>query len=403
MRMDSSIGGVRYDPREIGLLDDPYPAYATLRRAGALCRGGPAQWIVPRYNDVAALLNDDSLGHEFPASYYRQALGSGPTAGFLRNILLYRDPPAHGRLRQAMRLAVGPAALTRVRDRMPALVDGLLDVALDRRRFDAVRDLAALLPLNVIGDLLGLPHGDLVEIRPRASDLGKAFATQVSRADQDAANAAVDWMREYVKDLLSEGTASSRNALLSNLAAISQNENGLSCEEVLDNIIFLFFAGFETTMHAISTGCELMIRHADQFACLRDAAAPLAGAVEEVLRYDPPIQGVARIVHEPLLVDGQKVRSGRVLILLLGSANRDETVFAEPDRFDVRRRPNQHLSFGGGSHHCLGIGLARMELSVVFMRLLARFATLEAAGPAIRLQSSGFRSFASVPIAVTAA
>ena len=171
----------------------------------------------------------------------------------------------------------------------------------------------------------------------------------------------------------------------------------------MDNAVFLFFAGFETTSNLIAAGCAALLEHPGELRRLRADASLVPTAVEEFLRYDAPIQSVARLVLEPIDVGGQTIRRNRVVVLLLGSANHDERQFDDSERLNVGRKPNPHVTFGGGIHHCLGATLGRLEAVTLFERLLKRFAVLEPAGPVVRRPSGGLRSYASVPVVAKSA
>jgi cytochrome P450 len=378
---------------------DPYPAYARLRAAGPLCRMGPGTFGVTRHADVAALLRDRRLGSEFPAAYHRRSVGDGAAGEFLGRIVLYRDPPPHTRLRRLLGAAFSPGIVQGLRARVTALVDELLAPGRDTGRFDAVAALAQPLPVLVVCELMGIPADHRAEVRPHAADLGRAFGAVVPPADRAAADAAVGWLRGYLHALLAERRRRPGTDLLSRLLAAEEGGATLSPEEIVDNAVFAFFAGFETTVHLLAAGTAALLAHPAQQALLRADPGLVPVAVEEFLRYDPPIQGVARLVREPVRLGDRTLRPGRVAVLLLGSANHDEAIFAAPDRLDIGRRPNPHLSFGGGAHLCLGAALARLEGAVVFGRLLADFRALEPAGPTVRRHSGAFRTYASVPVA----
>jgi cytochrome P450 len=391
----------KYEPLDFGSVEDPYPIYAELRRAQALCRGGAGLWVVTRYEDVARLLDDSRLSHEFPEEYHRFSVGDGGTKAFFQRILLDRDPPAHTLLRDLMTPAFTPAAVRRLRGRIGDLVDRLLEPALDRHRFDAVNDLAFPLSVTVVCELIGIPAADQGEVRPRIVDLASAFGTYTVEPDRRRADQAIRWLREYVRSLMATRRQSAAQDVMSEMMHACAHQRALDPEAMVDNLVFLFLAGFETTMNLISTGCDALVRHLDQFRRLENDPALVGSAVEEFLRFDAPIQNVARLVREDLELAGRRIRKGRVLVLLLGSANRDERKFADPDRLDIGRKPNPHVSFGGGRHYCLGANLARLEASIVFERLVVRCRTLARAGKPVRRSSTTFRSFESVPLAVS--
>ena len=385
----------RFDPYDPAVLDDPYPTYAQLRAAGPLCRGGPAQWVVTRYADVAALIGDQRLSSEYSGEYHRIALGDGPLADFFGRIILNRDPPVHSVLRRLIGQSFTRRAVRAREENIGATVDELLAPAYDGGRFDAVDDLAHLLPIRVLAEFIGIDLDSLDEVRPRAIALSRAFATFLPEDERAETHAAVVWLRDLVTGLLDARRRAPREDLLSHLAT----STALTTADLVDNVVFLLFAGFSTTTDLLANGCAALLAHPDQLARLRADASLVPGAVEEFLRYDAPVQVKSRVVTEPLELGGRTVRPGRILVLLLGSANRDPARFPDPDTLDVGRTPNPHVSFGGGGiHHCVGAALARAEAATVFARLLTRFASVEPDGPTVRRPSASFRSYASVPM-----
>lgn len=373
--------------------EDPYPAYARLRAAGALSRAGPGQWAVSRYAEVASLLASPKLGQEFPDAYHELSLGRGAASHFFRRIVLYRDPPEHTRLRKLMAHAFAPAVLRARREEIRAMARSLLAPLRERGSFDAVADFARPLPVMVICALLGIPDVEVETVAPHAADLGRAFGVRVSDEDRAAADRAVEWLRAYVGALLDARRRAPGDDLLSQLAAAGD----LTHEEIVDNAVFLFFAGFETTAGLLGNGIAALLAHPAELARLRADRSLLPSAVDELLRFDAPIQGVARMVREPIEIEGRTIRAGRVLVLLLGSANRDERQFSDPDRLDLTRSPNAHVSFGGGPHGCLGAYLARLETSIALEVLLDTFGSIEPAGPPERERATRFHVWRSIP------
>jgi cytochrome P450 len=393
----------RYDALDPAVLDNPYPIYARLRQAGRVCRGGPGQLVVTQYADVAALLHDPRLGHQFPDVYYSFSLGDGEAHSFFRRILLDRDPPDHTRLRQLMSEAFSPALMRTLAERVRVLVDERLHACAERGRFDAVSDLAFPLPYLVICDLLGVPADGREDVRPWVTSLCRAFNTHTPTEERPAIDRAIVWLRHYLGRLVDERRTRPCDDLISRMAAATHGPGALSRDEIVDNAIFLFFAGFETTSNLIAAGCAALLEHPGELQRLRADASLVATAVEEFLRYDAPIQSVARLVLEPIDIGSRTIRRNRVLVLLLGSANHDERQFDDPERLNVGRKPNPHLAFGGGIHYCLGATLGRLEAVTLFERLLKEFAVLEPAGPVVRRASGGLRSYASVPVVATSA
>jgi cytochrome P450 len=392
----------RFDRLDPAVLDDPYPRYAELRKAGPLARGGPGTWLVPRYAEVAALLSDPRLGNELPDVYHRISLGDGAAAAFFQRILFYRDPPAHTRLRRLMAASFTPRLVGAFRPRIEAIVDELLAPARATGGFDAVTDLAHPLALRVICLLLGIPAADHHEVLPRAGDLARGFTIAGDEEQRRATDHAVEWLQDYLEQLLRESARAPADDVLSRMLAAGRGEQALTHDEIVDNCVFLFWAGFETVVSVIGTGCVGLLEFPGQFARLREQPELIPSAVEEFLRFDAPIQGTSRIVRETVEIGRHRLRPGRILVLLVGSANRDERVFDAPATLDVARSPNPHLSFGGGPHRCLGNVLARAEAAVVFERLAATFAGLAPAGPVVRrTETTAMRFHASIPISST--
>jgi cytochrome P450 len=392
----------RFDPRDGAFLADPYPVYRQLREAGPISRGGPGQWVVARHAEVAALLREPRLSHEFPEQYQQLALGNGPACGFVQQIVLYREGPSHQVLRRLLRRALNVTPVDRLRARIEELVRGLLDAALERGRLDAMADLAFPLPVAVACELVGIPAEERDLVRDLATVLSRAFTVVLAEDERPAVDRAATALRACVADLLDRpGRPQPLDVLTSGL----DDEAGgvrIGRDDVVDNVIFLLLGGFTTTVHLIAAGCAALLRHPDQQARLRADPSLVPLAVEEFLRYDAPIQHVGRIATEAFELGGRTIRPGRIVHLLLASANRDERRFTDPDRLDIGRHPNPHLSFGGGAHLCLGATLGRLEAAVVFEQLLQRCAAFEPAGEAVRTPTQVFRTYASIPAAVRA-
>ncbi|CAA9441405.1 MAG: Putative cytochrome P450 hydroxylase [uncultured Pseudonocardia sp.] len=403
MDVEPSARPPRFDAFDPGLLVDPYPLYARLRRS-PLCRGGPATWVVTRYADVATLLRDPRVGHAFPESLGRpeRLLGARPNFR-LPTIVSAIEPPDHTRLRGVMSRVLTPPRVRRTAERIRETVDELLEPALQTGRLDVLRDLASPLQVITTCDLVGVPVEDRAEVSSRGIALGRSLilfpfeSDELGNGEADAA-----WLRGYVADLVALRRARPADDLVSELVAEADTTGEMSLDEVVDNVVFLFFAGFETSIHLMASGVANLLRHPDELARLRADPDLLGTAVDELARFDAPIQWIARVTGEPVEVGGRTVRAGRMLLLLLASANRDERRFPDPDRIDVGRRHNAHLSFGSGIHRCMGLLLARAQASVSLGRLLERCAELEPDGEAVVRPHPNLRGYASVPVGVRA-
>lgn len=404
----------RLDALDPEVLDDPYPTYARLRAAGPLCRIPPASLGVTRHAEVSALLRDRRLGNEFPEENPAFAVDDQDAGRAFRRIIPVRDAEDHSRLHRLIVAAFSPGTARRHAGRIRAVVDECLEPASRTGRFDAVADLAFPVALTVVCELMGLPADGRQDIWARAGALGKAFTPFLAGPDRPASDEALAWLRGYVADTLRERREAPTGDLISRMLAAQESERSEasggsaaadgdtgSDEEIVDNVAFLCFTGFETTMNMVSTGCLGLARAPDQLRRLRADRSLVATAVEEFVRLDAPIQYTARVTREPVTIGGRTVRAGRSVLLLLGSANHDERVFRDPAHLDVGRTPNPHVGFGGGVRGCLGAALARVEGAVIFDALLDRVSGMEPAGPPVREPSPLFRTWAGVPLAVS--
>jgi cytochrome P450 len=388
----------RFDASLVASLDDPYPHYEAIRASSPVVRAGPATWAITRYADVSRLLRDGRLSHVFPDVVYRASGEDDAASEFFRAAVLNRDPPVHTVLRKAMARAVDAAALQRLRPVVECLVDTMLEDMAARDVSDVVADLASPLPVRVASELLRIPESDQTVIAPWAMALSRAFGAGVLLPEDRAAAAeAVTWLRTYVDDLLKTRLGGSADDPLSALLTAARADGSVPYTELVDNVIFLFFAGFDTTSNLIANGCAALLRQPELLAALRGDPSLARTAVEEFLRFDPPIQVTARITTETVEVGDRRIRPGRLVLLLLASANRDERQFVGASDIDIGRRPNPHLAFSAGTHHCLGANLARLETTVLFTRLATRAASFEPADEPLRRRHPSFRSFQRLP------
>jgi cytochrome P450 len=379
----------------LGAAADPYPLYAELRAAGALVPAGPGTFAVGRYRDVAALLDDPRLSHRFPDSYRQFAVGPGETAELLQRIVSSQQPPAHTEVRSWLGTALGGALGPRWWGEVRALVDATVAALVDGHRFDLVADLAAPLAVDLVSALYGFTADERAEVAG-ARILGRAFtALKLSPDDRASADERIRRMRT----LLAGALDPDRDGLLGRLADPAARHRPDPAVAV-DNAVFLCFTAIEMIEAAVATCGALLVAHPDQLALVRTEPALLPGAIEELVRYDSPTQGTARLVTEPVEVAGQVLRPGRIVILLLGAANRDDREFTDPDRLDVTRPRRPHLGFGGGIYRCLGGALVTQLTGIVLRRLLSRTDDLRAAGPVRRSDpATGCRTYVSVPVA----
>lgn len=389
----------RFDSADPAVLDSPYSTYARLRASGPLCRFAPSAWGVTRHAEVSALLREPGLVKYFlPESYYEAVAGNGPASGFFQRMDIARGDP---RVRQVLTHGLGAAASRRLAPRVEEAADRVLEPLLGAGTVDVVADLARPLVLAVLGELVGIPpqlRGEVsghVEAMVRFGGLDGMNERTVAAAD-----AAVERLREIVTAGLRERDRSGGDDLLARLAEVTADEEVRG--RAVDNVLALLYAGLDTTTNLISAGCAALAEHPDQFERLREAPDAAANAVEEFLRYDAPIQVTPRMLRREVRVGDRVLRPGRVVMLMLGSANHDERVFREPERLDVLRHPNPHVSFGGGSFFCFGAAQARANATLLFQRIAVRCAALVPGGRPDRVPQFSFRSFARLPMRLAA-
>jgi cytochrome P450 len=364
-------------------------------------------WAIPRHHEVVALLRDARLGpfrlrtvHERYQQHASLMSPSGAARTLLDGILVAAAGADHIRVRRVLARAVGSRVTPALKARVESHATALLLSARERGDVDGVTALAFPLPVLVIADLFGLGADESDAVARRVLTLSKMFSLVVSPGDRASADEAVHWLRDAIGRLVDERQQDARDDVISDLAA-AVGAGVLSRVEAVDNLIFAIFAGLETSISLIASGCAALARFPDQFATLRGNPACAPRAVDEFLRYEAPTQITARVVEAPIEMAGQTLRPGRIVLLLLASANHDERAFTDPARLDLERAHNPHVSFGGGAHYCLGAALAHLEGVVVFSRLAATFATVEPVGPVVRERCATPSIFSSVPMRVT--
>ena len=364
---------------------DPYPRYATLRTVAPVHHSPLGFWALSRYDDCQHLLRHPGVGKDFSGAASALGLTEEQRAAqdrfrADRSNMLTTDPPDHTRLRGLVTRAFTPRTVATLRPRVVALVDQLLD-AFGAGDVEVMDALAFPLPVTVIGEMLGVPAEDRPGLRPLVRAVSAVLELAITPEALAQASAADTQLEEYFAALVAERRARPRDDLLTRLIEAEDKGDQLSERELISTAILLFAAGFETTTHLIGNGLLALLRSPDQLARLRSDRSLVPSAVEELLRYDSPVQLAVRTAYEDLSISGYRIEPGGVVLALLGAANHDPARFRSPDRLDVGRDEGAPMSFGGGIHFCLGTALARMEAQVVLDRLLDRFTTWELVGP----------------------
>jgi cytochrome P450 len=370
---------------------DPYPRYRALRESAPIHRSALGHlWYLTRYEDTRFVLRDPRFGKHpdgaMPGFGVEDADRSAYMANFRRASMLFLDPPDHTRLRGLVSREFTPRRVDALRPRIRELLGPMLDRMADERDTDVMQVLAFSLPVAVIGELVGVPERDRESFRTLVRATAALIEPAIAPDALERAAAAQDTMRDYFRGLIADRRRKPADDLLSALIEAEEHGDRLTEDEVVANTILLFAAGFETTTNLIGNGLLTLLRNPDQLAALRDQNADFVSAVEEILRFESPVQLDARYVQVPVDLDGHRIAAGDTVITFLGAANRDPSRFEEPDRFEIGRPDNQPLSFGFGIHHCLGAQLARAEGQEVFQTLMRRFRTIELIddGPAWR-------------------
>ncbi|NUS16770.1 MAG: cytochrome P450 [Streptomyces sp.] len=388
--------------------EDPYPLYARALAAGPVLDIGGGYFLVSGYDAVNKALRGPGWGVSGA-----QALPQDREANFAIDLLarsvLESDPPEHSRMRSLMNSVFTPRRIAAyepmITDAVGELLDRLAELGADGAPVDFMAEFAFLLPVTVICEMLGVPRADRHRFRALASGLTTALEF-TSDADALApANAAATELAGYFRDLVADRRARPRDGddLVGALVAARDTEDGrLSEPELLANLSLLLVAGFETTTDLLGNGLRLLFAHQEAADLLRSGRGEVAPFVEEVLRYESPVQLTTRVALTDQELAGVPVPEGSRAVLLVGAANRDPARYEQPDRFDPTRTGSRPLSFGAGAHVCIGNGLARLEAAVAFPRLLSRFPHLAPAGTPARRDRVVLRGYRTLPVRVTA-
>lgn len=375
-----------FDPADQNFVADPYPVFAAMRRQAAVHWHSQLGYAVAvTHAACSAVLRHRSLGQIWTDARPEEQF----TAFNLlhRNSLLENEPPAHGRLRRLAAAAFSRGHVDRLRPwvtrRAQTLVDQLAERIATEGSADLLAILAAHLPIEVITELLGLPPADRSVLRLWSDSIVKMYESDLDPAHQrDAEQAAADFAA-YLRDLLAQRRKFGQpgNDLISDLIAITDVDKAqLSEDELVATVVLLFMAGFEASVNVVGNGVLALMRHRDQWQRLVDDPGLAASAVEELIRYDSPLQLFERTATAEVIIAGHPVPAGGKIAALLGAAGRDPHAFFQPDRLDISRTPNPHLGFGAGIHYCLGAPLARIEARDALLALCQHLPTLELAG-----------------------
>jgi pimeloyl-[acyl-carrier protein] synthase len=365
---------------------NPYPIYHRLRSEAPVhwsdILGGA--WLLTRYSDCVSAMRDPRL-----VEVYGKAIW-----------MLGLDLPEHNRFRALVHKAFTPSVVEAMRLHIQTLVNELIDSVQVAGRMDVIRDIAYPLPAIVIAELLGVLPQDRDHFKKCSDDLAMFLGCAHPTPDTTArTQQSVLELADYLRNVVRQRRQYPHNDLITNLIGVEVEGDALSEGEVLGTCVFLIFAGHETTTNLIGNGLLALLRHPDQLEKLKDEPSLISTAVEELLRYDGPLQWASRIVEEDFELHGKQIRKRQRLLLIWGAANRDPVQFPNPDRLDINRQPNQHLAFGGGSHFCLGAALARIEGQIAINTILRRLPALQLETETLQWHDhSAFRGLKSLPV-----
>jgi hypothetical protein len=381
---------------------DPYPFYRRLRETDPVHLSPLGLWVLTRYDDCVASLRDPRFGRDGFEAILSAQYGEESETGRLPRSMLFRDPPDHTRLRGLVNRAFTPRVIEGMRGQIQAVVDRLLDQVERRGHMDVIADLAYPLPVTVICDMLGVPGGDHEQMRDWSSDIIRSLdAIGIPSDDSIVERGRVGrrGIAEYFRALLPERRRHARADLLSSLIAVEEQGDRLTEGELLATCVLLFIAGHETTVNLIGNGLLALLRHPAELERLRSEPGLIGSAVEELLRFDSPVQRTARITNAVVEVGGKTLPPGAFVVTAIGAANRDPRHFPDPDRLDIGRTENRHIAFGFGIHFCLGAPLARVEGQLALAALMRRMPKLRLANRELEWrESSTLRGLKALPV-----
>ncbi|WP_328933463.1 MULTISPECIES: cytochrome P450 [unclassified Streptomyces] len=377
-----------FDPWDPAFVSDPYPAYAELRERGRVTYYEPTdQWLVPRHADVSALLRDRRLGRTYQHRFTHEDFGRTappPEHESFHTLndhgMLDLEPPDHTRIRRLVSKAFTPRTVEQLKPYVSQLAGELVDGLVAKGGGDLLTDVAEPLPVAVIAEMLGIPESDRAPLRPWSADICGMY--ELSPSEETAAKAvrASDEFSAYLRELIAARRKNPGDDLISGMiAAHDEDDVRLTEQELISTAVLLLNAGHEATVNSTVNGWWALFRNPDQLAALRADHSLIPSAVEELMRYDTPLQLFERWVLDEIEIDGTTIPRGAEIAMLFGSANHDPAVFTAPDRLDLTRTDNPHISFSAGIHYCIGAPLARIELAASMRALLEKAPTLRLA------------------------
>jgi cytochrome P450 len=383
--VDATPRSLGFDPDDPGFIADPYPVYERLRARGRVLYDETTDhWLVPSHAGVNGLLRDRRFGRTYLHTATHEEMGRpAPPASLdpfwhlINHGILDMEPPDHTRVRRLVAKAFTPRMVESMREPVQRLTDGLVDDVAGSGEFDLLPTIAEPLPVSVIAELLGVPEADRHLLRPWSADICRMYELHPTAEDARVAVAASVAFSDYLRELSRERRNAPTGDLISELALVVDEGERLTEDELIGTCVLLLNAGHEATVNVTGNGWWTLFRHPDALGRLRADPSLLPAAIEELMRFDTPLQLFERWVLEEVEIGDFRVPRGAELGLVFGSANRDPDVFDDPDELRLDRDPNPHVTFGAGIHFCLGAPLARLELQTSFGTVLRRMPTLD--------------------------
>ncbi|NOE27098.1 cytochrome P450 [Ruegeria sp. HKCCD6157] len=386
-----------------GFHADPYPTYAALREDTPVCWQSDGSVVLSRYDDLDLVYRDTERFISDKKAVFGPKYGiDSPLYEHHTTSLVFNDPPLHTRVRKVMVGAMNPRALAQMEPGLIHLVDGLLDEMQAKGSVELIEDFAGAIPIEIIGNLLGIPRSERAPLRDWSLAILGALEPQLTPEQEEWGNRSVSEFKDYLRHVIEDRRANPGDPATDVLTRLMQDDTdgGLTEVELYQNCIFILNAGHETTTNLIGNALELLERHRDKRAALLANPDLINTAVDEFLRLESPNQFGNRLTTEDVTFHGQTIPAGTDIHLCIGAANRDPRQFEQPDEVVLDRRPNKHHAFAGGPHTCVGLTLARMEGRVAVGRFLARFPTYRITDGAERGGRIRFRGFARLPAQV---
>ena len=384
-------------------LDDPYPWYAALRTHDPVHVLEDGGVFLARHEDALVMYRSAHTSSDKKAEFAPK-LGDSPLYEHHTTSLVFNDPPLHTRVRRILMGAVNQKAIARMEPNVARLVDTLLEEMAAKREVNFIDEFAAQIPIEVIGNLLAIPRGERGPLRGWSVAILSGLEPKLTPEMFEVGNRAVTEFVDYLKVLVAarrKAPGDYESDVLTRLIQGEKDGEQLTEKELYHQCIFLLNAGHETTTNLIGNGLWALLNNPGEMQRLRADPALVPSAIEEMLRYDGPIQLNNRRLTAPLALSGTKLPADTRVTIGIGAANRDPEQFADPERFDVGRKPNRHVAFGQGDHVCVGMNVARMEGRIALARLLARFSRIELAGEPQRDRRVRFRGFRKLPLRLT--